>query len=120
LPLQLLLDTLDVHDHVRVSRIGVIGHAIERPEGCLVVDFMVGAGSFPVVVGNFGNARIRREPDRGVGVINTEPAQAAHGIRQPVAHLVDEREAGLLGGRGALVEVALAVDLPPHRTPAVR
>ena len=114
-----LLYTLHVDNHGVVAKVAEVGDAVEEPEGGGLAVLAHGAVALAETEGDAVDGAEHGAVAGGVGVVDAEPEYAAHPVGQPAAALGHEAEARLLGADGALVDVALAVDLEVHRAPAV-
>ena len=116
--LPLVRDLADVRrDHV-IPHVGEIGRAVEEPERRRGRIFEHRAVALAEALGNLLCRAEDRRQARGGRVVHAEP-EDAHVVRHAGPGLRHEPESGLLGGRGALVDVLHAVDLELHRAPAV-
>ena len=116
---ELVLNSLEVDNHVAVAAVDEVGDAVEEPEGGR---FAVGehvAVALTEAFGDVGDAAVHGAVDGAVGVVDAEPEDAADFSGEPAAALSHETEAGLLSRGGAFVDVLLAVDFESHGTPAV-
>ena len=116
--LPLVRDLADVRrDHV-IPHVGEIGRAVEEPERRRGRIFEHRAVALAEALGNLLCRAEDRRQARGGRVVHAEP-EDAHVVCHARPGLRHEPESGLLGGRGALVDVLHAVDLELHRAPAV-
>lgn len=111
------LHAADVGNHERIAVVGLVGYVVVNPEVGVPVE------SVHVAMGELGRSLAHTaehgEVNARIGVVGSEPEEAAEFGGHIVAELSYKREAGLLGGYGAFMGVFHRIDLERHRTPAV-
>ena len=118
--LQLRLHLADVLNHEAVLVVGHVGHPVVNPEGRCPRESQQVAVALAIALRHSQRGGVNGREDGRVGIVDTEPEDAADLVRQPVAHLRHDHEARLLRSDGAFVEILLPVDGEVHRTPAIR
>ena len=108
--LKLLLNLLNIGVDFRESSVGVVGDEIENPPAGIGVETVDVTGL--AAIGYFAHAHVEGEIAGGIGVIPSEPGQAADFIRESGAGLGEDGAAGLRHGDGALPGVADIIHFP--------
>ena len=118
--LKFILHTADVGNHLRITVICLIGDHIICPESRCTADIIEIAVTHLITVRHCCLRRIHRSIDTCVGVVTAKPQSSSHSRRDTVGKLCHKRESGLLGGNRAFMEILHGINLPVHRTPAIR
>ena len=108
-----------VHYHGVVAEVAEVADAVEEPEGRRGRVLAHGAVALAEAEGDAVDGAEHGAVAGAVGVVDTEPDDAAQMVGKPVAALCHKAEAGLLGADGTLVDVLFAVHLEVHGAPAV-
>ena len=118
--LQLMLNGLDVINDTVVEEVFEMRQTVEDPECSVVAVGEHVTVTVTVFDGHLTDGAIERRVNRGIGVVDAKPDDAADGVGQPVTALGDEGETRLHHLDAALVEIRLTFIFPIEWVPTER